>query len=223
MFYGIADLLDIKGKSGGTKDIEVFFKPRAYRKAADYLLKLDKDVSLIYKEKGLKGLNALPFIGEKMSKEIAEYLKKKKIKRLEELSKDTAIQQVITHYFQTKGLSLSDLKDNAKKKKIIYSRFTKPAEQLITLAGSVEKAKEAINKVASWANSRKLDYAIETVFKKWLELDRLKPKEVVKKPFFRGNPMVWSQTKKKWFVIDESGTWLEFAGKQIEVEWRITE
>ena len=89
------------------------------------------------------------------------------------------------------------------------------------LAGSVEKAKEAIDKVAQWAQSRNLDYAIETVFKKWLELDRLKPKEVVKKPFYKGNPMVWSETKKKWYVIDKNGNWLEFAGKKSDIEWKI--
>ncbi len=78
-----------------------------------------------------------------------------------------------------------------------------------------------MSKVAEWAKSRDLDYAIETVFKKWLELDRLKPKEIVKKPFYRGDPMVWSETRKKWYVIDEQGSWLEFAGKKSEMEWRI--
>ena len=85
----------------------------------------------------------------------------------------------------------------------------------------MEKAKAAIDKVAEWANSRGLDYAIETVFKKWLELDRLKPKEVVKKPFYRNNPMVWSETKKKWFVVTPEGEWLEFADKESMMEWRI--
>ena len=47
----------------------------------------------------------------------------------------------------------------------------------------IEAAKKAIDTVAAWASTRKLDYTIETVFKKWLELDRLKPKEAVKKPF----------------------------------------
>jgi hypothetical protein len=53
-------------------------------------------------------------------------------------------------------------------------------------------------------------------------LDRLKPKEIVKKPFYKNNPMVWSETKKKWFVISPQGEWLEFAGKNDEIEWRIT-
>ena len=116
---------------------------------------------------------------------------------------------------------MDQLKKSAKKKKIVYSRFTRPAKQLLDLAGSIEKAKKAIDVVADWANSRGLDYAIETVFKKWLELDRLKPKEVVKKPYFNGNPMVWSETQRKWYVISPEGEWLEFAGKESEIEWRI--
>lgn len=136
------------------------------------------------------------------------------------LKQETAIQEIVNHYFYSKGLTLEQIKEDAKKKKIIYSRFTRPAKQLLELAGSAEKAKEAINKVAEWANSRGLDYAIETVFKKWLELDRLKPKEIVKKPYYKDNAMVWSEAKQKWYVIDEDGQWLEFAGKDSEIEWR---
>ena len=212
IFYETAELLEIKG---------VAFKPVAYRKAAKAIEDLDKDTSLIYKEKNIKGIREIPGVGESIAKKIEEYLKKGKIKYYEELKEETAIQQIITHYFETKGLSLGELKRNAKKRKIIYSRFTKPAKQLIELAGSIKKAKEAINKVAEWAKSRNLDYAIETVFKKWLELDRLKPKEIVKKPYYRGNPMVWSETRRKWYVISPEGNWLEFAGKEEEVEWRI--
>src|SRR6185369_4721072 len=117
-------------------------------------------------------------------------------------------------FFNSKGLSLQELKENAKKRKIIYARFTKPAKQLLELAGSIDKAKEAIDKVAAWANSRKLDYAIETIFKKWLELDDLKPKEIVKKPFYMGDPMIWSDAKRKWYVIAKNGEWLLFADKE---------
>ena len=136
-------------------------------------------------------------------------------------NQETSIQKIINYYFKTKGLSLTEVKKNAKKKKIIYSRHTRPAKQLLELAGSLREAKKAITKVAKWAKSRNLDYAIETVFKKWLELDRLKPKEVVKKPFFRDEPMIWSATKKKWYVISQDGEWKEFAGKESDIEWRI--
>ena len=147
--------------------------------------------------------------------------KRKAKKRAPKKKKETAIQEIVNHYFFTKGLSLDKIKEDSKKKNIIYSRFTRPAKQLLELSGSVEKAKAAITKVAEWAQSRNLDYSIETVFKKWLELDRLKPKEIVKKPYFLGNPMVWSETKQKWYVIDKDGNWLEFAGKGEEIEWRI--
>ena len=134
------------------------------------------------------------------------------------MDKETDIQKVVNHFFETKGLTLDEIKESAKKKKIIYSRFTRPAKELIELAGSVPKAKEAITIVANWANSRKLDYSIETVFKKWLELDKLKPKEIVKKPYYNNQPMVWSQAKKKWYVIDDSGEWLEYADKENKIE-----
>ena len=135
--------------------------------------------------------------------------------------KETDIQEVINHFFYTKGYTLEEIKEDAKKKKIVYSRFTRPAKELIELAGSKKKAKEAITIVSEWAKSRNLDYAIETVFKKWLELDKLKPKEIVKKPFYNDQPMVWSQIKKKWFVVNDDGEWLEFAGDEKDIKWKI--
>jgi len=208
----ISRLLEINGVS---------FKPRAYKKASQSLENLEEDVSLIYKRGGIKALEKIPGIGKSIASKIEEYLKKGKIKYYEELKEKTAIRDIVTYYFETKGVNLSQLKKESRKRKIIYSRFTKPAKDLLILSGSREKAKKAIKKVAEWANSRKLDYAIETVFKKWLELDKLKPKEVVKKPYFHGLPMVWSGTRKKWYVISREGDWLEFAGKQSEIEWKI--
>jgi len=155
-----------------------------------------------------------------MKKPIKRKVKTEKQKKKQK-KEETAIQKIVNHYFYSKGLNLDQIKKDAKKRKIIYSRFTRPAKQLLELAGSVQKAKNAITKVAQWAKSRKLDYAIETVFKKWLELDRLKPKEIVKKPYYRSNPMIWSETKKKWYVIDRDGNWLEFVGKEAEIEWKL--
>jgi len=212
ILYEIEELLRIKG---------VAFKPKAYHKVALTLENLERDISEIYKKEGIKGVDKIPGIGESIAKKIEEYLKKGKIKYFEELKEETAIRQIITHYFETREVSLEQLKRNAKKRKIVYSRYTRSAKQLLELAGSVKKAKAAIDKVAEWAKSRNLDYAIETVFKKWLELDRLKPKEVVKKPYYQGDPMVWSKTKRKWYVIDKDGDWLEFAGEESDIEWRI--
>jgi len=214
IFKEMARLLNIKG--------EKFYKINAYLRAASIIEKLPKDLAQIYREKKVKGLKEIKGIGNSMAQKIEKYIKTGKIKEFEELKEKTAIQQIITHYFESKNVNLEELKENAKKRKIVYSRFTRPAKQLLELAGSIEKAKEAISRVAEWANSRGLDYAIETVFKKWLELDRLKPKEIVKKPYYLGNPLIWSETKKRWYVISPNGEWLEFAGKESDIEWRIT-
>lgn len=219
IFGEIVKLLEIKG------DKALMYKLRAYKKAISILDNLKVNIADVYKEKGLSGIKELG-IGDKNAKKIEEYIKSSergvgKIKDFEDLKEETAIQNVIAHFFETKGIGLQELKNNAKKKKIIYSRYTKPAKQLLELAGSIEKAMEAIDKVAKWANSRKLDYTIETVFKRWLELDRLQPKEIVKKPFYKGDPMIYSETKKKWFVISKYGEWLEFADKQDTIEWKI--
>lgn len=212
IFRHTADLLEINS---------VKFKPAAYRKAAKAIEEFSEDVADAYKRNGLKGLERISGVGKSIAGKIEEHLTKKKIPFYEELKEKTALREIVTHFFETKDISIKQLKMNARKQKIIYSRYTAPAKQLLELAGSVEEAKKAITKVAEWANSRSLDYTIETVFKKWLELDRLKPKEVVKKAFYRDLPMVWSEAKKKWFVIRDDGEWLEFADTEDKIEWKI--
>lgn len=211
IFERMAELYQISSLSG---------KAFAYKKAAKSILSLKEELEEIYKREGSLGLEKLKGIGKRMAKKIEEFLKKGKIKDYEALKEKTKIRALITHFFETKGIPLEKLKKLARKREIVYSRYTRAAKQLLELAGSLEKAKKAITKVAEWAKTRGLDYTIETVFKKWLELDRLKPKEVVKKPYFQGNPMVWSETRKKWYVISPEGEWLEFGGKEKDIEWR---
>lgn len=137
---------------------------------------------------------------------------------LQSRNNNSDVQKIVNHYFKTKGYSLEELKEDAKKEKIVYSRFVKPAKELLEVAESIEKAKSAITKVAKWADSRDLDYAIETVLKKWPELDELEPKKKKKKPFYQGNRMV--KSRGQWYVIDEQGEWLEFAGKEKDINWK---
>lgn len=214
IFYEMSGFFEIKGEA---------FRARAYRRAAKALEELTDDIISLYEARGLKSSNfkKIAGIGESTAKKIEEYIKTGEIKDHTKLEKETAIRQLIAHYFKSRGIGLAQLKNDAKKEKIVYSRYTRPAKQLLELAGSVKNAKRAIDKVAEWANSRKLDYSIETIFKKWPELDRLKPKEIVKKPFYDNLPMVWSETKKKWYVINSGGEWLEFAGRETDIEWRV--
>lgn len=94
----------------------------------------------------------------------------------------TKLQDVINYFFELKGWANKD-KQFYKKKEIIYSRFVRPAKDLLELCdNNLDDAKECIKKIADWANSRELDWGIETVFKKWYDLDLLKPK--AKKPYY---------------------------------------
>lgn len=213
----IGELLEIYGKSAGSKA----FKSRAYFNASEVIDSLDFSLKERYEKDGTKGILAIKGIGKSISSKIEEFLKTNKILYLEKLREDTAIRQVVSFYFKTKGVSLDELKKSAKKKEIIYSRYTKPAKQLIELSGSVANAKKSIEKVSTWAISRNLDYSIETVFKKWLELDQLKPKKIIKKPYYMGNPLIWSESKRKWFVVDQSNNWLEFADTEDKIDWKI--
>ena len=33
--------------------------------------------------------------------------------------------------------------------------------------------------------------------------------------------MIWSEAKKKWYVISKQGEWLEYADSIEKIEWRI--
>ena len=211
IFTHMADLYRING---------VAYKPAAYERATRMLENLEEDIKDLYKKGGLKGIKELSGIGERTAMKIEEYLRAKKIKAYEELKEKTALREIITTFFRSKGISLEKLKRDAKKERIVYARHTAPAKQLLELAGSTISAKKAIAIISAWALSRGLDYTLETVSKRWLELDTLKPKEKVKKAFYQGDPMVWSEQKKKWYVIKDS-EWLEFADSEDKIEWKM--
>lgn len=219
-------------------EIKLFLENLKKRRASlKSLEEKEKDLLLFsrWKHKNLKN-SSLSDLSEKHLSTYKKFLQEKKfnekdinsalktiarfLKYAQNKEEENEIQQIVNHYFQTKGYSIDDIKEDAKKRKIVYSRYTRPAKNLLILSGSTEKAKEAINIVALWASTRNLDYAIETVFKKWPEINKLKPKEKEKRAYYRKDPMIWSKTKNKWFVISKEGDWLEFAGKEEEIEWR---
>ncbi|MFC1996719.1 DNA polymerase/3'-5' exonuclease PolX [Chloroflexota bacterium] len=62
----IANLLEIKG--------EIIYKTLAYRKAADSLTELGRDVQDIWAEEGIKSLQAIPGVGKAIAEKIEELL-----------------------------------------------------------------------------------------------------------------------------------------------------
>ncbi len=216
-------------KKKGLKESTIYQKENSLKKFEKYLeerkIFLDKEIkkrNITFFKKSLEKEEKSKALKEKIisdSLQFIDYLSKKKALSFQmEKDEENDIQKIINYYFQTKGYTLEEIKEDAKKRKIIYSRHTRPAKDLLELAGSVERAKKAMEKVAKWATSRNLDYAIETVLKKWPEIDKLKPKEKEKKPFYKGEPMI--KYKEKWYVIDKDGEWFEFGGKEEEINWK---
>jgi DNA polymerase (family 10) len=76
IFYRISDFLSAD---------RVDFKPAAYRKAALSLEDLKEDVSLIYKNRGLKAVEEIPGIGQSIGQKIEEYILNGRIGYYEEL------------------------------------------------------------------------------------------------------------------------------------------
>jgi len=66
---------------------KVEFKPHAYQRAAISISSLEKEVSRIYKEEGLKGLMEIPGVGENIALKIEEYIKTGKVSDYEKIGK----------------------------------------------------------------------------------------------------------------------------------------
>jgi len=76
VFFEIADLLELQG---------VAFKPKAYRKAAQQIETLDREIEEIYKEKKLK---SIPSIGEAIAKKVSELIETGKLHYLKKLREE---------------------------------------------------------------------------------------------------------------------------------------
>jgi DNA polymerase (family 10) len=79
-FTLVGDLLEIKG--------EIVYKTLAYRKAAESLATLGRDINDIYKEGGQKALMEIPGVGKAIAEKIEELLTTGKLEYLEKVKKE---------------------------------------------------------------------------------------------------------------------------------------
>lgn len=87
----------------------VAFKPFAYRKVALSLENLSEDVGDIYRSGGIKALQEkIPGVGEGIARAIEEYLKKGKVKQLQELKKKLPLK--IDELLKVEGLGPKKIK-----------------------------------------------------------------------------------------------------------------
>src|SRR5271157_5591439 len=87
---------------------EVPFKPQAYQKAAIVIDNLEEEVSDIYKNEGIKGLEKIPGIGISIAEKIEEYLKTGKIKYFKKLKKSIPVD--LEELLRVEGLGAKRIK-----------------------------------------------------------------------------------------------------------------
>ena len=134
------------------------------------------------------------------------------------MQKDNITKQIVNYFFELKGWDNKE-KDFYSKNRIVYSRFTRPAKELAELCdNNLEEAKICLKKIADWANSRNLDWSIETIFKKWYDIDLLKPKE--KKPYIDGMRAFQKIEGGKWYVVSRDGETKEYGAIPKEVIYK---
>ena len=104
---------------------------------------------------------------------------------------------LIKYFFELKGW---EYKEGDKQSQIVFRRYLKSAGDLLILCdNNLSEAKECLKKVSDLAKDRELEWSIETVFKKWYDIDLLKPKE--KKPHY-DNCRIFQKVKDgRWFII----------------------
>lgn len=135
--------------------------------------------------------------------------------QLQSQDKEVGVKDIVNYFFTLKGWDNKD-KPFYRENKISYTRHLRPAKELLGLCdGSLEEAKSCLKKLADWAISRNLDWSIETVFKKWYDLDILKPKE--KKAYFDGDRVFEMGGKK--YVLKPNGEKLLFNGNESDIKY----
>ncbi|MBW2987259.1 DNA polymerase/3'-5' exonuclease PolX [Candidatus Woesearchaeota archaeon] len=167
ILYEIADLLDLQ---------DIQFKPRAYRKAAQSIEAMSKDIKTVWKKGELEDI---PGVGKSISEKIDEYLRTGKSKYLNSLKKKLPID--IEEITAVEGLGV-------KKAKILYDKLKiktlkdleKAAKQhkIRKLAGFGLKAEKNILEGLGFAASRKkrmpLGYVLPIVEEIMAEMKKLK-------------------------------------------------
>lgn len=103
---------------------------------------------------------------------------------------------------------------------LIAKRFLRPAMEIYKAANlNIPFAKEKIRTLALWADSKKLDWSLETVLKRWLADNSIV--EEPKKAYIDGDPAIQDPITKRWRVKIHTGQWVDYVGNvQENLIWK---
>jgi DNA polymerase (family 10) len=175
IFYEMADILEIQN---------VEWKPRAYRQAAKAIESLPEDITEMYKKGGIKLLEEIPGVGERIAKKIIEFIETGKVKEHERLKK--TIPSHINVLMKLPGMGAKKVKKLNEMLNIkTVAELEKAAKQhkIATIPGFGEKSEQDILESISLMQKSKeripLGQAQKIADKIILELKKLKEVEQI--------------------------------------------
>ena len=168
---------------------EVPFKPQAYERVSSAMESLQEDVSDIYREGGLKALEAIPGVGRGIAEKMEEYIKTRRINDYEKLKKELPIDiegllsvegvgpKTILHLYKELGIkNLEQLEQAAK------------AGKIRKIAGMGEKTEQKILKGIGFLKSSGGRLVLGFVMPDFRKiLDKIRKVEGVKAAEFAGS------------------------------------
>jgi hypothetical protein len=120
-----------------------------------------------------------------------------------EVAEKNSVHRIVDLFFELKGWSQLP-KEEFKKRKIVYGRHTKAAKDILSLSDDYYQfAEDRVRRVATWAGNNELEWGLDTVIKKWMEIDDL-PQEKKKKPVTEEGYSAYEK-QGKWFCIMPNG------------------
>lgn len=123
------------------------------------------------------------------------------------------LQKLVLHFFQLKGWTYDS------SQRSVFKRHLRAAKDLLELSnGSLDGALGRIQQVAYWADAKKLDWTIDTVIKKWFDLDHLATQVEKDKVPFIGRDRAY-QKDGDWYVIIQTGEHRRFIGDLNELHY----
>jgi DNA polymerase (family X) len=138
------------------EDPNVQFRARAYYRAADTITSLPENVIDIYVKQGINGLLEIPSVGKTIASKIEEYLKKGKIRHLEELR--TKMPVDIDELYGLEGIGPRTIKmfyDKLQIRNLADLERAIMEGKLKTLSGFTEKKERDIFKQIEFLKKRK--------------------------------------------------------------------
>ena len=116
--------------------------------------------------------------------------------------------ELVEAFFEAKGWEMNSQ---------VFRRYLRASKELLLACNDdIGLAKEKLTKVKRWADLKQLDWSLETVIKRWFELDNDTPRP---KQAYIDGCKAYQNPRGDWMVINHDGTHLKWVGPLDKIEY----